>query len=202
MPVAQPVALVAAAPSTPASPNASSPHPGPASHSATVASAMSDKYALVNGTCPFTALGQGLEADRAGPAEQRPSGAGHRYGSMYCDILTPLRSSPRKLRVLEVGFGCDGAGIGGRRARLIKSFLKDERGPDVLLWDVDHAESGGDEAGVRKCLDRFHTEHPGVVEGIFLGDQANTTFLGEVIAATGGESLSTRPPPRLRHCLL
>ena len=100
-PVAPPVALVAAAIPTAASPERLS------SRSVTASAGCSpgDKYALVNGVCPFTTLGLEYEADKVGPIT-RVNSAGHRYGPLYCDILTPLRSSPRKLRVLEIGFGC------------------------------------------------------------------------------------------------
>lgn len=188
VPAAAPVALVAAAaPTTHAAAPWARDQLSPSSVFSPAlphCNASSSKYVMTNGICPFTTVGLEYEADKVGPIT-RVGSAGHRYGPMYCDILTPLRSSPRKLRVLEIGFGC-GHYNNGVGARVIKNFFQSDGGPDVLLWDIDYVEIGIDERGIRQCMDKFNKEYPGVVEDVFFGDQSNVTFLEQVVRATGG----------------
>ena len=186
VPASTSVALVsAAAPNTPTAAHAQPSLSSVLSPALPHCNASSSKYAMTNGVCPFTTVGLEYEADKVGPIT-RVGSAGHRYGPMYCDILTPLRSSPHKLRVLEIGFGC-GHYNNGVGARLIKNFFQSDGGPDVLLWEIDYLEVGIDERGIRQCMDKFHKEHPGVVEDVFFGDQSNVTFLDQVVRATGGQ---------------
>lgn len=79
-----------------------------------------EKYFITNGICPFTTLGLALQNDKVGPIAGTTNG--HHYGQMYCEILTPMRQLTRKVRILEIGFGCAhwNKGVG---ARLLKASL-------------------------------------------------------------------------------
>jgi hypothetical protein len=99
--------------------------------------------------------------------------------------MTPLRQLNRKPRILEIGFGCGhwNKGVG---ARLLKSYFTNDGGPDVSLFEVDYGGNYDTDINIKNCIEQFDRDHPGVVDKVFFGDQSNATFLGEIVAATGG----------------
>jgi hypothetical protein len=84
----------------------------------------------------------------------------HSYHHLYALYLGPLRH--RRIHILEIGLGCDQAYGPGKSIALWRDFLPSAR-IDMLEHD-------------RECALDFTSQ----VDRMFVGDQANLTFLREI----------------------
>jgi len=112
----------------------------------------------------------------------------HHYDRLYCPDLMPFWSktvTQRPLRVLEIGFGC-GHHTHGASALMWKRFFHSNGGPGVQLYEIDYGPLPAHD----ECVRNFNQRYPNriVAEKIFLGDQANKTFMvEEVLRQSGGK---------------
>lgn len=99
----------------------------------------------------------------------------HGYETMYANLLLPLRdrlaNAGRRMKILEIGLGCDmGSGKPGASALLWSRLL-----PTAERW---MAELDG------ACVNRLGEER--LKAHVLIGDQANATVLKQWVARTGG----------------
>lgn len=96
----------------------------------------------------------------------------HNYQGLYCDLFRHMRTAP--VRMLEIGFGC-GHHIHGSSAIMWNQYFKNLR-----YYSIDYADANN-AAAVHKCVEDFETEHPDILHHIWFGDQANVTFLQDIV---------------------
>lgn len=96
----------------------------------------------------------------------------HGYQMMYGIFLVPYATAQFKLKMLEIGLGCDMGYGPGASVKLWKKTV-----PDADLWEAEFD---------RKCVES--SESRGLLNGIktLTGDQGNTTTLMEWIDKSGG----------------
>ena len=62
----------------------------------------------------------------------------HTFGNLYCEVLRDFRRTRgRKLRMLEIGFGC-GHVNHGASAQVWKKFFTENNGPGLQLYEVEY----------------------------------------------------------------
>jgi len=123
-----------------------------------------------NSTCLLHHMGQVLNDDKF---------TSHQYMNMYCEVFRDFKSSPKKTRMLEIGFGC-GHHAHGVSARIWKQYFTND-GSGVELYEIDL-----DTPKHLNCSKKFLSEHPNIVAGLYLGDQSHKPFLHRVINESGG----------------
>ena len=123
-----------------------------------------------NSSCSLHHMGELLNDDKF---------TSHEYMNMYCEVFRDFKMSPKKTRMLEIGFGC-GHNNHGVSARIWKSYFT-TGGSGVDLYEIDL-----DTPKHRNCSTQFLLEHPKIVSGLYLGDQGDKPFLRKVINETGG----------------
>ena len=133
---------------------------------------LSEPYWLMtsNSTCSLHHMGQLLNDDKF---------TSHQYMNIYCDVFRDFKSSQKKTRMLEIGFGC-GHNNHGVSARIWKSFFTDG-GSGLDLYEIDL-----DTPQHRNCSTKFLSEHRNIVNALYLGDQSNQSFLRQVATESGG----------------
>ena len=120
----------------------------------------------------------------------------HEYGNLYEKELCLMKRRGAPVRMLEIGFGC-GHHNHGTSARMWKEFFEGSSNisansttstaasssphSPLHLFEIDF----GPKPEHTKCVEDFLLAHPHVVDGIFLGDQSNVTFLNEVMEREG-----------------
>ena len=71
----------------------------------------------------------------------------HTYGNLYCEAFRDFRRTRgRKLRMLEIGFGC-GHTNHGASAQLWKEYFTERSGPGVELYEVEYGPHPPTEVG-------------------------------------------------------
>lgn len=141
------------------------------------------EYIIAGHYCPLFELGRLYQNDKI---------ISHNYGNLYCELMQQFRHKEKKVKMLEIGFGC-GHHNHGTSAQMWKKYFQSGSGPDVSLYEIDfgtHVDSyrGGYEPH-EKCKRDFLEKYPlgTIVDGLFLGDQSNHTFLYEVLNMTGSD---------------
>ena len=81
--------------------------------------------------------------------------------------------------MLEIGFGCEHSVV-GRASLTWKKYFDDIKyyGMDYFPWTDPKFRDGN----ATKCMTKFNRAHPNVTEKVWFGDQANVTFLLQVVA--------------------
>ena len=80
--------------------------------------------------CRLIALGQEYKDDKFVGV--------HTFGNLYCEVLRDFRRTRgRKLRMLEIGFGC-GHINHGASAQVWKTFFTESNGPGLQLYEVEY----------------------------------------------------------------
>lgn len=98
----------------------------------------------------------------------------HMYQNLYCDSFHPIRHLP--LRMLEIGFGCGHwKGVNGVSSLTWKGYFKSLKYYAIDYMPLSKATE------MTECWNEFQLKHPNVVEKLWVGDQANTTFLAQVV---------------------
>ena len=123
-----------------------------------------------NDSCPLYHMGLILGDDKF---------TSHSYHNMYCEVFRDFKATQKKIRMLEIGFGC-GHNNHGVSARIWKSFFSNG-GSDVNLYEIDL-----DTPMHKNCSKNFLLEHPNIVSKLYLGDQADKPFLRRVVNDSGG----------------
>ena len=73
----------------------------------------------------------------------------HTYGNLYCEVFRDFRRTRgRKLRMLEIGFGC-GHTNHGASAQLWKQYFSERNGPGLELYEVEYGPHPPTEVRVR-----------------------------------------------------
>ncbi len=74
---------------------------------------------------PFWAIEDILAVERAGAGSSRPTDkvASHTYQMMYGMLLVPLIRKSARVKMLEIGLGCDVGGGPGKSAMLWRNLL-------------------------------------------------------------------------------
>jgi hypothetical protein len=105
--------------------------------------------------CNLFDIGKALEDDKF---------TSHSFGTLYCELLNPIRTGlNRKIRMLEIGFGC-GHHNHGVSARVWKQFFSPSNGPGLALYEVDYGPHPPHEA----CVREFKKKYPSIVEEVYL----------------------------------
>jgi hypothetical protein len=130
-------------------------------------------------TCPFLEIGIKHDCDKVW-GWQKGIPTYHAYYNIYCEMLMHYRHAQigRKVRMLEIGFGCAQTNAGAS-ALLWKEFFSFHDGPGLNLFEVDYY-------GSEPCAEKFMAAHPNIVDGFFVGDQADAVFLDKVVQLSGG----------------
>ena len=97
----------------------------------------------------------------------------HTYQVMYGMLLLPLQAKQRKLKILEIGLGCNMEYGPGASARLWREML-----PSAELWMADHDAA---------CVESHRAEL--LAKGIHtvVGDQGNRSTVQRWVAESGGD---------------
>lgn len=97
----------------------------------------------------------------------------HTYQTMYGKFLLPYYHQNPKMKMLEIGLGCDMSYGPGASVALYKLLF-----PEAELWEAEYSA---------ECVRKFRAE--GHLEGIHTvtGDQGNNTVLDSWIKETGGD---------------
>jgi len=103
----------------------------------------------------------------------------HAYQNLYCETFRDFRRSPMKMKMLEIGFGC-GHHVNGRSSLIWTTWFAAAGGAGLELHEVDLNTTEH-----QVCVQKYLKEHPNVVAGIYLGDQADRKFLWQLVNQTG-----------------
>ena len=99
----------------------------------------------------------------------------HAYDYMYEKYLSPLLSSQRKVKFLEIGLGCDMKYGPGESLKVWKKYFEC-LGDNFELHFMEYDA---------KCATKWQGQFPNIP--FHIGDQANTTDLERMLTKSGGE---------------
>ena len=162
---------------------------------------VSSPYNNIITSCSLVKLGERYNDDKF---------TNHNYQNLYCEVLRDFQRSQRKMRMLEIGFGCghnvhqpnqqgvsaliwkeyfdDGGGSGSGNGSGSSSNSLSSRGSNSLSGSGSSSSSGIDlyEVDLKSpahlaCVNKYLANHTSdIVQAIYLGDQSNKPFLNEV----------------------
>ena len=149
---------------------------------------VSSPYNNIITDCSLVSLGERYNDDKF---------TNHNYQNLYCEVLRDFQRSQRKMRMLEIGFGC-GHNVNTPNQQGVSALIwKEYFGSGSSINSSSSSSSSSPSSGIDlyevdlispahlACVNKYLANHTSdIVQSIYLGDQSNKPFLTEVRGAT------------------